>query len=144
MRLTVHTDYALRVLMFLAVNPDKLVTVNEIAVRYDISKNHLMKVAQTLSKIGVIKSTRGRAGGLALNKNSDDVNIGDLVQELERKSPLAECFPGGENSCILSNCCNLRSALAKAEQAFFASLRETSLSDLVQKNHDLLLRLESA
>ncbi len=141
MRLTVQTDYALRMLMHLAVNTDRLSTISEIAERYNISKNHLMKVAQTLSGKGIVGSVRGRSGGLRLACEPKDIKLGAVARSLEAGSALVECFPGGSGACMITPACKLKSILAEAQDAFYIALDRYTLDDLVWRNpalHDLL------
>ena len=146
MRLTVQTDYALRMLMHLAVNEGRLVTINEVAERYGISKNHLMKVAQALNAHGVIDSIRGRAGGLRLSGEASQISLGPIARRLEAGSALVECFPGGAGDCFITPSCKLKSVLAQAQEAFFAVLDDYTLADLVRRNPALraLLQEEAA
>jgi Rrf2 family transcriptional regulator, nitric oxide-sensitive transcriptional repressor len=132
MRLTAHTDYGLRVLMTLAVLDDRLVTIEELARRHRISKNHLMKVAQTLVGLGLVRSVRGRAGGLLLARNPADIRVGAVVRALEDDLRLVECLGDGPSACVLSGACRLTRALGEALEAFFASLDGLTLADLVQ------------
>lgn len=135
MRVTLHTDYALRVLMLLALEPDELHTIEEIATRYDISRNHLMKVAQTLVQGGFVDSLRGRNGGLRLGKTPQNINLGAVVRSTEDGFDLVECFDATRNTCIISPVCGLRSPLEEALAAFLAVLDGYTLADLV-KNPD--------
>ncbi len=135
MRVTLHTDYALRILMLLALEPDELHTIEEIATRYDISRNHLMKVAQTLVQGGFVDSLRGRNGGLRLGKTPQNINIGAVVRSTEDGFELVECFDAARNACIISPVCGLRSPLEEALAAFLGVLDGYTLADLV-KNPD--------
>jgi len=130
MRLTLHTDYALRLLMYLAIEPDSLQTIETIAARYRISRNHLMKVAQTLVQAGVVDSIRGRGGGLRLARPAAAINIGAVVRATEDGFALVECFhPQGD--CIITPACSLRGPLEQALMAFLAVLDRYTLADLV-------------
>ncbi|MEQ9640328.1 MAG: Rrf2 family transcriptional regulator [Alphaproteobacteria bacterium] len=140
MRLTVQTDYALRLLMFLAQRQGELATIAEIAARYGISRNHLMKVAHVLARAGFVKSTRGRAGGLALARPADEIAIGAVARHLERDSALVECFRADGNACRITGACRLQGVLYRALEAFFAVLDDCTLADLVDDN-DALGRL---
>ncbi|HEX7727300.1 MAG TPA: Rrf2 family transcriptional regulator [Rhizomicrobium sp.] len=131
MRLTMHTDFALRLLMLLALEPDTLHTIEEVATRYHISKNHLMKVAQTLAQQGFIDSVRGRGGGLRLAKPAERINLGTVVRSTEDSLVLVECFARETNTCIVASACGLRGPLDEALSAFFAVLGRYSLADLV-------------
>lgn len=143
MRLTVQGDYALRLLMHLAVQGDALVTIPEIAGRYAISRNHLMKVANSLGRAGFIETVRGRSGGLRLARPASEISAGAVLRRLERRSALVECFPGGRDACLITPCCNLKGALAQAQEAFFSVLEGFTIADLVSNNpalHKLLGR----
>lgn len=131
MRVTLHTDYALRMLMFLAIEPEQLHTIEEISTRYDISRNHLMKVAQTLVQAGFVESIRGRNGGLRLGKPVSEINIGAVVRTTEDGFNLVECFSAEENNCLISPACGLRGPLEEALAAFLGVLDKYSLADLV-------------
>lgn len=146
MRLTVQTDYTLRMLMHLAINRDRLSTIAEIAERYGISKNHLMKVAQFLSGHGVVESVRGRAGGLRLAHAPSDISVGAIARRLEAESALVECFPGGPGQCLIVPACKLKGVLAEAQEAFFAVLDRYTIDDLTRRNSALydLLKEEAA
>jgi Rrf2 family transcriptional regulator, nitric oxide-sensitive transcriptional repressor len=132
MRLTAHTDYALRALMTLAALDDRLVTIEEIARRHRISKNHLMKVAQTLIGLGLVQSVRGRSGGLRLARDPASIRMGAVVRMLEEDLRLVDCLGDGPHGCVLSGACGLTGALARALQAFFAELDRVTLADLVR------------
>jgi Rrf2 family nitric oxide-sensitive transcriptional repressor len=131
MRLTLHTDLALRLLMLLAIEPDQLHTIEEAARRYDVSRNHLMKVTQTLAQAGFIESTRGRKGGLRLARPATAISLGAVVRATEDGFDLVECFDPDRNRCVLTPACGLRGPLDQALQAFLATLDRYSLADLV-------------
>jgi Rrf2 family nitric oxide-sensitive transcriptional repressor len=133
MRLTLHTDHALRMLMLLAIEPDALHTIEEIARRYGISRNHLMKIAQTLVQTGFIESLRGRGGGLRLARAAESINLGALVRATEGSFALVECFDREHNTCLIISACGLRGPLEEALQAFLAVLDRYSLDDLVKR-----------
>src|SRR6185312_2911579 len=101
MHLTFHTDYALRLLMLLALEPDGLHTIEEAARRYSISRNHLMKVAQTLTRAGFVESLRGRGGGLKLARPAETINLGAVVRATEDGFALVECFDPAVNDCVV-------------------------------------------
>jgi Rrf2 family nitric oxide-sensitive transcriptional repressor len=132
MQLTLHTDYALRLLMLLAIEPDKLHTIEETALRYGISRNHLMKITQTLVQAGFIESLRGRGGGLRLARVAESINLGAIVRATEDSFALVECFDREHNTCIIASACGLRGPLEEALQAFLAVLNRYSLDDLVK------------
>src|SRR5689334_22507661 len=107
MRLTAHTDFSLRVLMTLAVVPDRVVTIEELAQRHRLSKNHLMKVAQTLVSAGYVEGVRGRAGGLKLAKHPEAIRMGEVDRMLEQDARLVECFGKDPPECALNGICVL-------------------------------------
>jgi Rrf2 family nitric oxide-sensitive transcriptional repressor len=131
MRLTLHTDFALRLLMLLALEPDQLHTIEEVARRYRISRNHLMKVAQTLVQEGFVDSLRGRGGGLKLAKPADRINLGAVIRKTEDSLSLVECFDRRKNGCLVSSACGLRGPLEEALAAFFAVLDRYTLADMI-------------
>ncbi len=132
MRLTVHTDYALRTLMFLALEPGSPRTIEDIARRYGISRNHLMKVAQTLVQAGFVESLRGRGGGLRLAREPATLKLGDIVRATEDGFTLVECFDRTSNTCIVSAVCGLRNPLQEALTAFLGVLDRYTIEDLVK------------
>ncbi|MFZ5790062.1 MAG: RrF2 family transcriptional regulator [Pseudomonadota bacterium] len=132
MRLTLHTDYALRLLMLLALEPQKIHTIEEAARRYAISRNHLMKVALRLSQAGFVTSLRGRKGGLQLARPAEEINLGDVVRATEDSFALVECFDAKRNACVISSACGLKGPLEEALLAFLATLDRYSLKDLIK------------
>jgi Rrf2 family transcriptional regulator, nitric oxide-sensitive transcriptional repressor len=132
MRLTLHTDYALRLLMLLAIEPDSAHTIEEVAQRYRISKNHVTKIAQTLVQAGFVQALRGRGGGVRLLRGAESVNLGAVVRATEESLALVECFDGARNACVVTPVCGLREPLQAALGAFFAVLDAYTLADLVK------------
>jgi Rrf2 family transcriptional regulator, nitric oxide-sensitive transcriptional repressor len=132
MRLTAYSDYALRVLMYLAVKQDGLATIAEIAASYDISEAHLMKVVHQLGVGGYIETVRGRGGGLRLARPVEMIGLADVVRYTEPDMAIVSCFKPVDGPCVIRPCCVLRHALQKARDAFMAVLEEYVLSDLVK------------
>ena len=132
MHLTLHTDYALRMLMLLALEPDELHTIASVARRYRISRNHLMKVAQTLIQAGFVDSVRGRHGGLRLATDPSEIKLGAVVRATEDGFALVECFDRKRNVCVVTPACGLRRPLEEALSAFMSVLDRTTLADLGQ------------
>ena len=130
MQITTFSDYALRVLIYLAMRPGELPTISEIAEAYGISKNHLMKVVNLLSREGYITAVRGGKGGICLSQAPDAVILGNVVRKTEVNLNLAECF-GPDNRCVITAACRLKLALAEALNAFIAVLDKYRLSDMV-------------
>lgn len=135
MQLTTHTDYALRLLIYLAVQQDKKGTIQQVAKRFEISANHLAKVTQTLVHLNYVKSHRGRDGGLSLATEASSIGIGDVIRKTENLN-LLPCF-NAEGVCALQSACVLKSALSRAQHAFLAVLDEFTLADLVQNKEHL-------
>ena len=131
-RLTVYTDYSLRVLMFLALKRDGLTTIAEIAKAYDISKNHLMKVAYQLGLAGYVETVRGKGGGLRLARAPRHIVIGEVVRRTEPDMMLVPCFPPDGAYCTILPSCALRGVLFKARDAFLSALDDHTLADLVR------------
>jgi Rrf2 family nitric oxide-sensitive transcriptional repressor len=131
MKLTAYTDYALRTLMYLGANRDRLVTIQDIADLHNIAKNHLTKVVHQLGVLGVVQTVRGRNGGLRLGKDPADINIGDLVRNTETDFYMAECFDRSRNACILTPSCTLKGILNSATNAYLAELDGVTLQDLL-------------
>lgn len=141
MRLTSHTDFALRLLMSLAVMEERLVTIEELATRHKLSRNHLMKVAQTLVGLGYVSGVRGRTGGLKLAKPAATVRMGEVVRALEDDTCLVECLGDGPTTCILTGACLLTRSMSRAREAFFSELNEVTLADLAAPRLVLRQRL---
>ncbi len=139
MRLTNFSDYALRVLLFAAARPDQLITIEETAKVYGISKAHLMKVANQLTRAGYLKAVRGRSGGLALAMRPNRIRLGDVVRETEPDFAMVECF-GSDNHCRITPRCRLRGVLKEALGAFMATLDGYTLADLVLRPEDFGIR----
>ncbi|MBX7254918.1 MAG: Rrf2 family transcriptional regulator [Candidatus Hydrogenedentes bacterium] len=136
MQLTLHTDYALRMLLYLALRA-KGATISEIAERYNVSRNHLVKIAHALGKKGLIETTRGRAGGLHLAKPAAEINIGAVVRTMEPNFDIVECFDKKRNECVISSACELRRALYEAQRAFLTTLDRYTLADLTANSAQL-------
>lgn len=130
MRLTRYTDYGLRVLMYLGMQPGELATIRDISDAYGISRNHVMKVVHALGKLGYIETIRGKGGGIRLAQSAESVNVGELVRRMESDFELVECF-GPANQCVLTGCCVLPGAISEALKAFLAVLDGYTLADLL-------------
>jgi len=131
MRLTSFTDYTLRSLMYLGMNRDKLVTIQEIADLHDISKNHLTKVIHQLGASGLVETVRGRHGGLRLNREPEEINIGEVVRDSESDFYIAECFEADPGHCAFLRDCELKRKLSEATEAFLHVLDGMTLADIL-------------
>jgi len=133
MRLMRMTDYAMRLLMYVAHNPGRLCTIREIAEAYGISNAHLTKITHRLGLAGILDTVRGRGGGMRLSAAPADISLGAVVVAIEPDFALVECFATGR-SCVLTGRCHLNGILAGALEAFLAHLGRYSLADLIQEH----------
>lgn len=139
MRLTRFTDYALRVLMYLAAHPERTCTISEMAGAYGVSQNHLMKIVHQLGKGGYVTGVRGRYGGVRLARPAESINVGAVIT-------FCETQPGAEGLALLDcpNCpiapaCGLTKVVDEALAAFFAVLGRYTLADLLAGRSAALL-----
>lgn len=132
MQLMVSTDIALRTLIYLGKKQD-VATIQEVADAFDISKTHLMKVVMTLVANGFLSSERGRNGGIRLGMKATDIRIGEVVRLMESSLALVVCMreDAERDVCPLLPRCRLKKVLGKAQDAFFESLDQSTLADLV-------------
>lgn len=138
MRLTLYTDYSLRVLIFLAAKPKgERSTVTEISESFRISKNHLTKVVHELGKAGFIETVRGRGGGIQLKVSPNLINVGNVVRQTEDDFQLVECFNRESNQCVLAPACQLKGVLQEALHAYLAVLDRYTIEDFVQNKDEI-------
>ncbi|MCX4192733.1 RrF2 family transcriptional regulator [Methylophaga sp. OBS1] len=130
MHLTTFSDYSMRVLMYLAVQPGQRVTIGDIAGRYQISDNHLTKVVHFLAKAGYIKTIRGKGGGLMLNRSVEEINLGEVIRKTEGAEGLLPCVQG-QGDCCLIPVCKLTGILRESQQAMYQVLDKYTLADLL-------------
>ena len=145
MQLTRHTDYSLRLLIYLGLHPDRLATIPEVASYYRISRNHLMKITHRLALHGYIETLRGKRGGMRLARRPGMINIGDVVRDMEESFHVAECFNPDNKTCPLLPACNLKFVLGRALKEFLGTLDAYTLADLLSPSKssphgELLLR----
>lgn len=138
MQLTLFSDYALRVAIYLGCHPGAPVSVDEISRAYGISRHHLVRVVQTLTELGVVHSRRGRGGGLSLAKEPRSINIGWLVRQTEPHFDLVECFDPTTNRCPITPACELQRALHRARQAFLDVLDSYTLDQFLKRRAELV------
>ena len=133
MRLTVYSDYALRLMMYLALNGERLATISEIAQAYDISKAHLMKVTHELGRKGFIETVRGRQGGMRLSRAASLISVGDIVRASEPDFAIVPCMEDANHIvCAIQPACVLKRALSAAASAFLDVLDGFTLADLTR------------
>lgn len=131
MKLSLFSDYALRVLIFATLKGGSF-RVDEVTNAYGISRNHLAKVIHRLAQLGYLRTRRGRGGGIELARAAESIRIGRLVRETEDQPVMVECFDPVTNTCPILGCCRLKGALAEASKAFFDSLDQHTLDELVR------------
>jgi len=144
MRLTTFTDYCLRTLIFVALKGEELATIDEIAERHRINRNHLVKVVFRLGQLGYLDTMRGKGGGIRLAKDPATIKLGILVRQTEEDLALVECFQERDHFCVIEPACVLRKALHQALDAFFRVLDGYTLADLVKPSRTLACLLSVA
>lgn len=133
MQLTLFSDYALRILLYLAVHEGQTVSLSRVATAYRTSRHHMVKVAHLLVKLGLVESVRGRSGGLRLARPTNQINLGEVVRRTEPHFEIVECFNDETNTCPISPACKLKGVLQSAQQAFLNVLDDLTLADLMGK-----------
>lgn len=134
MKLSLFSDYSLRTLMYAALKDDQF-QIDDVTKAYGISRNHLAKVVNRLAKLGYLETRRGRSGGMRLACRPEAIRIGKLVRETEEQTVFVECFDAAHNTCPVNGQCQLKGALAVALRAFYASLDQHTLADIVTGPH---------
>lgn len=137
MKLTAFTDYSLRTLIYLAAQPERRATIAEIAAAFDISQNHLTKVAHFLGQCGWLANVRGKGGGLSLAMSTVAIRVGDVVRRTEGAALPAECFSAEGGHCSITSVCRLRKVLGEAVEAFYAVLDRYTLADIARNQRAL-------
>jgi len=140
MRLTSYTDYSLRVLIFLGLQTDRRVNVSEISERFSISRHHLTKVINDLSRGGFVRTYQGKGGGITLARSPEKINLGQVVRFTEGPLEVVECFRSG-NACVITGVCSLADVLREACGSFLKVLDDHTLADLLMKRTSLVRRL---
>ena len=138
MRLTRFTDNALRCLLLLGLEPERCITVHEIAARMNMSYEHLVKIVHRLAALGYVDTVRGRHGGMRLGKPAVEIVLGALVRQTEENLAIVECFDPEHNSCPISSTCRLSSTLDEALTAFLAVLDRQTLADILEPRERLV------
>ena len=138
MQLTQFSDYSLRLLLYLAAHPDRLVPIDEVSRAYGVSHHHLVKIVQLLVDRQLVASTRGRGGGLRLNRAPAEINVGALVRLTEPHFDLVECFDRTTNTCPIEPACGLKQVLRDARRAFLDVLDERTLADFLPRAPELI------
>jgi Rrf2 family nitric oxide-sensitive transcriptional repressor len=137
MHMTLRTDYALRMLIYLAIHEPKPATVHDVAESYGISRNHLLKIALKLRDMGLVTTARGRSGGIRLAVPPEKVSVGAVVRDLDDDFPVVECMKPEGGNCILSPICRLKGVVREALGAYLSVFDKYSLADLVANREEL-------
>lgn len=136
MKLSLHTDYALRLLMYLAGSAERS-TVREVAEFFDVSRDHMAKVAQQVVRAGWVRSIKGIGGGLELVQDAADISVGGVIASMEGNTRLLECVCSTQDLCRIQQRCKLRKVLAKAERIQMEYLNSVTLKDLAKPGRHL-------
>lgn len=131
MQLSLHADYALRVLIYLGTHPDRVISTQEISEAYGISRNHLVRVVQTLAEHSYVLVQPGRSGGVKLARDPKTITLGDVVRQVEPNLRLVECFDPKTNKCPIVSACVLQGMLREALQAFVVSMNRYTLAEVL-------------
>ena len=131
MQLSLHADYALRVLIYLGTRQGEVVATRQISDAYGISKHHLVRVVQTLGEHGYVELLPGRSGGVRLLREPESIRLGDVIRKAEPDLKLVECFDAATNTCPIILQCGLKGYLRQALDAFIASLNDHTLAELL-------------
>jgi Rrf2 family nitric oxide-sensitive transcriptional repressor len=142
--LTQFSDYSLRLAIYLACHPGRVVSVEEVSRAFGISRHHLVKVVQVLTHLGVVEAQRGRGGGMRLAKDPSEINVGWLIRRTEPHLDLVECFDAAANTCPIAPACGLKGALLRAQQAFLGVLDEYTLDRFLARRSDLVTLLAAS
>ncbi|MTJ81316.1 MAG: Rrf2 family transcriptional regulator [Telmatospirillum sp.] len=134
MRLLTATDFALRTLMSLAVEPERSLSTEELARDLAVSRNHLQKVVQTLVDGGFVQTTRGARGGVRLARPAAEIRVGAVIRHFEKGQAVVECFRETDQDCTLNDACHLKGMLAGARETFFRHLDAFTLSQCLAES----------
>ncbi|MBB1312296.1 MULTISPECIES: nitric oxide-sensing transcriptional repressor NsrR [Aliivibrio] len=139
MQLTNFTDFGLRALIYLASLPEgELTSITVVTETFDVSRNHMVKIINKLGQEGFIKTVRGKNGGICLGRPADQIVIGEVIRSIEPFN-IVNCAP---EFCHITPACRLKTALAKAKQAFLDELDQHTIQDMLTENNELLILLK--
>ncbi|STX81501.1 DNA-binding transcriptional regulator [Legionella busanensis] len=140
MQLTQFTDYSLRALIYIAIKKGAC-TIKEITEAYAISSHHMVKIIHNLAKIGLLKTTRGKKGGILMAVEPKTINLGHLIVQLEPHLDLVPCFNKEKTNCCIAPVCKLKSILHDAQRAFMMVLERYTLADVLHNPTELTILL---
>ncbi|MCV6872584.1 nitric oxide-sensing transcriptional repressor NsrR [Yersinia pestis] len=134
MQLTSFTDYGLRALIYMASLPDgQMTSISQVTEVYGVSRNHMVKIINQLSRVGLVTAVRGKNGGIRLGKPADQILIGDVMRQMEPLT-LVNC---SSDFCHITPACRLKQVLNQAVQSFLKELDNYTLADMVKDNSPL-------
>ena len=139
MRLAKGTDFAYRILMLVAMNDERSLTVETVASALRLSRTHCMKLIAKLSSNGFLKTTRGRGGGLVLGMAAEDIRMGDVAKAMEADFGVVECLcprcnDDPQPDCPMFGGCEMSRVMSRSVKQFMASLNEHTLAEIVEKS----------
>lgn len=129
MKFNLFTDYALRSLMYLCWNRGRTVTAEEIARFFGISRDHVVKVIQELSRQGFVQARRGRGGGSVLARDPSTITVSEVVSTFEGPPALLDCLRT-TNVCAIESTCGLKRVLSEAQRRMMDYLGEVTLQQI--------------
>ena len=139
MQLTRHTDYGIRILIYLALLPKgQRANIDILSQAYGISRNNINKIVHQLGQAQVIETKRGKGGGFYLAKNAKEINLGEMVILMENSLEVIDC---GKQRCLIMPACRLKHALDLATEAFLDTLKGFTLADLLEDKQSSLMQL---
>lgn len=140
MQLTQFTDYSLRALIYITLRKQSC-TIKDITAAYDISNHHMVKIIHNLAKLGLIKTIRGKNGGIIMAAQPETINLGQLITQLEPHFDLVPCFNKAKATCCIAPVCKLKGVLHEAQTAFMKVLEHYTLADVLHNKNDLSVLL---
>lgn len=140
MQLTQFTDYSLRALIYITLRKESC-TIKDITEAYGISNNHTVKIIHNLAKLGLIKTIRGKNGGILMASRPETINLGQLIVQLEPHFDLVSCFNKAKTNCCIAPVCKLKGILHEAQTAFMDVLQRYTLADVLHNKSELFVLL---
>lgn len=140
MQLTQFTDYSLRALIYISLRKESC-TIKDITKAYNISTHHMVKIIHNMAKLGLIKTIRGKNGGIVMAETPESINLGQLIARLEPHFDLVPCFNKTKANCCIAPVCKLKGVLHEAQAGFMGVLERYTLADVLQNKNDLSVLL---
>lgn len=139
MQLTRHTDYGMRILIYLALLPKgQRANIDMLSQAYGISRNNINKIVHQLGQAKVIETKRGKGGGFYLAKAASEINVGEMIILMENTLEIIDCE---KPRCLIMPACRLKHAFNLATEAFLDTLKGFTLADLIQDKQSTLIQL---